>query len=150
MGRTDPVTPLLSTTGPLSTAEIDAMHEWLDGHPKLLVEDLDGQCLAVAAAAQLRVPVGSLPRVPSGSKDGVDRWRRWVAAMQKAGYELEDLDRSQLPPADGRPWIAIVDAPGRHTHALPVIGLTVINDGSECWPSIRPASVLSAFRFTAA
>ena len=34
-------------------AERDARHELLDRHPKMLVEDLDGQCLRYAAAAQL-------------------------------------------------------------------------------------------------
>jgi hypothetical protein len=128
-------------------AERDARHELLDRHPKMLVEDLDGQCLAVAAAAQLRVPVGSLPRVPRGNKDGANRWERWRDAMRVAGYQLEDLDLSQLPPADGQPWIAIVDAGFVHTHALACVGLTVI---SEPWHSLHPASVLSAFRFRAA
>jgi hypothetical protein len=127
-------------------AERDARHELLDRHPNMLVEDLDGQCLAVAAAAQLRVPVGSLPRVPHGNKDGLNRWERWRDAMKDAGYQLEDLDRSQIPPADGQPWIAIVDA-GFHTHAVACIGTTVI---SELCQSIHPANVLSAFRFRAA
>jgi hypothetical protein len=130
----------------ISAAEIDAMHEWLDQHPKLLVEDLDGQCLAVAAAAQLRVPVGSLPRVPRGNKDGANRFERWRDLMKAAGYQLVDLDLSQIPPANGQPWIAIVDA-GFYTHALAVIGLTVI---SELRRSIHPANVLSAFRFAEA
>ena len=86
-----------------------------------------GQCLRHAGAATLWVPVGRLPRVPWGSKDGVSRWNRWLAAMQEVGYELEELDRSQLPPVDGKPWIGVVYA-GAATHALP-IGLTVLNDG---------------------
>jgi len=66
--------------------------------------------------------------VPWGSKDDVSRWDRWLAAMQEVGYELEELDRSQLPPVDGKPWIGVVHA-GAATHALPIVGLTVLNDG---------------------
>jgi hypothetical protein len=128
----------------ISAAEIEAMHELLDRYPKMLVEDLDGQCLAVAAAAQLRVAVGSLPRVPRGDKDGLNRWERWRDAMREAGYQLEDIDLSEIPPGDRSPWIAIVEA-GFYTHAIAAVGLTAI---SELRPSIRPENVKSAFRFT--
>jgi hypothetical protein len=127
-------------------AERDARHELLDRHVKLLVEDVEGQCHRYAAAAQLRVPPSSLPRVPHGNKDGLSRWERFAAAMRGIGYQVVDLDLAQIPPPDGQPWIAVVDA-GFHTHALGVIGLTAI-DSSERPQSIRPSSVLSAFRFT--
>jgi hypothetical protein len=130
-------------------AERDARHELLDRHQKMLVEDLDGQCLRYAAAAQLRVPPSSLPRVPRGNKDGLNRWERWRDAMKDAGYQLVDLDHRQVPPPDGQPWVAVVDA-GFYTHAVGVLGLMVLNDGSERLQSIHPASVLSAFRFRAA
>lgn len=68
--------------------------------------------------------------------------------MKDAGYQLEDLDLSQVPPPDRQPWIAIVDA-GFYTHALAAVGLTVISEGEHC-RSILPSSVLSAFRFTVA
>jgi hypothetical protein len=129
-------------------AERDARHELLDRHSKMLVEDVEGQCHRYAAASQLRVPVGSLPRVPHGSKNGLNRWERFRDAMRDAGYQLQELGLSQIPPPDGLPWIAVINA-GFHTHALGVIGLTAL-DGSEHCQSIHPANVLSAFRFTTA
>jgi hypothetical protein len=148
VGQADPVSEPANRAELVADleAERDARHELLDRHPKMLVEDVEGQCLRYAAAAQLRVPPSSLPRVPYGNKDGLNRFERWRDAMKDAGYQLVDLDLSQIPPPNGQPWIAIVDA-GFYTHAIAAVGLTAI---SELRPSIRPTSVLSAFRFTVA
>jgi hypothetical protein len=150
VGQADPVSEPAGRAELLAEleAERDARHELLDRHPKMLVEDVEGQCHRYAAASQLRVPPSSLPRVPHGSKNGLNRFERWRDAMRGIGYQLVDLDLSQIPPTDGQPWIAVI-ATGFHTHALGVIGLTAL-DGSEYCQSIHPASVLSAFRFRAA
>jgi hypothetical protein len=106
--------------------------------------DLDGQCLRYAAAHSLRVPPDSLPEVPGSA----DRWEAWTAAMLKLGYQVEDLPLDEIPPADGRPWIAVVDS-GAHTHALGCVGTTVLNAAGYHEPhsSISPAAVRAAFRF---
>jgi hypothetical protein len=112
-------------------------------------EDEAGQCLRHAAAAVLRVPQRSLPRVPEGD----DRFDRWTDAMRRLGHVFEDLPLDEIPPANQQPWVAIVDAPGDATHALGCVGLTVLRDerdGREPWQTISPAQVLSAFRFAVA
>ena len=108
--------------------------------------DLDGQCLRYAAAHSLRVPPDSLPDVPNTP----DRWERWTAAMLELGYRVEDLPLDRIPPADGRPWIAVIDS-GEATHAVGLVGLTVLRTAEYHEPhsSIAPASVRSAFRFVA-
>jgi hypothetical protein len=132
MGRKDPV------NGVLADQINDALERADQFRPIGLEQSLRSQCLAVASAATLRIPVGRLPRVPMGA----DRWDRWVALLEEDGYVVEDLDRSELPPSDGMPWVAIIES-GFHTHAVGVIGTTAI-DGSL--RNIQPASVLSAFR----
>jgi hypothetical protein len=109
-------------------------------------EDVSGQCLRYAAAAVLRVPPRSLPRVPEGD----DRWERWTGEMRAIGYHVEELPLDEIPPRDMQPWIAVVDASGNATtHAIPLVGLTALGR-DELRSSITPAQVLTAFRFTAA
>jgi hypothetical protein len=120
----------------------------LPDEPAGETDDDDGQCLRYAAAAVLRVPAASLPRV-AADPDDPDRWDHWTSAMEKLGYQVEDLPRDEVPPRDGQPWIAIVHS-GDQTHAVGCVGLTVLRDGSEARMAVDPASVLSAFRFRAA
>jgi hypothetical protein len=109
------------------------------------VEHFDGQCLRFAAAAVLRVDPDSLPIVSGGA----DRWDLWRSEMEELGYRIENLALDEIPPSNSQPWVAVIDA-GDATHALGLIGLTVLRIDGEHRSTIQPSSVLSAFRLTAA
>jgi hypothetical protein len=98
-------------------AELDALRERAKRcRPIPVPFDDDEQCLPIALAACLRLPLDRVP--PRCAHEELDEWDRKV--KERLGVRLELIDRDEPPPREA--WIAIIPGHGEATHAIACLG----------------------------
>jgi hypothetical protein len=100
------------------------------------------QCLRIAVAHVLRVPVERVP--PRRYEQPVNEWLADVTLKFGAYLKIEPPEN--LPPADGQPWIAFVHSSDDADHAIPMVGRTVMRPEDRARFTDVVAEMFGGFR----